>query len=515
MLLTITTPKSIRNYMENWNKIDYQKIRSASINKEILDVIFCNGDRVQISYNMLLSQDANELFNDVTIEDYIITLHGSREVVIPWDKIRIVTDPKFANAMAKKAEESAKSVGLKIKVLREKKQIKSNDLASRAGVTPQTISRIEKGHTDVSFGTLRKILASMGYTLRDLAELELVRKGELSLIDLIKKMTTLGIGSSVFKKIVPDELMRRVTDTKSPLPVLLATEIFSYLNRVFKLENEGGFYSDNLVLSTLPFDSAYYKTPKRGNISQLRAYSHYAYYLAKLVSNVHTVEPKFEYPGDIEEFKRIFSENYREINLESVLKCVWDFGISVIPLNDSGLFHGASWNISNKHVIVLKQKSKSHARWIFDLLHELYHVFAHLEDSGTSVIEINEMDPFDNNDSLEEREANTFANQVILGPNSDKYLREVLEGANYQIELFKRMVIEVSRRHSINPEFLANNLAFRLQNQHTNWWGTANSFEAHHESPFSIAARILKERILIDSLQTTDKNILTSALNEN
>ena len=97
-------------------------------------------------------------------------------------------------------------------------------------------------------------------------------------------------------------------------------------------------------------------------------------------------------------------EKHGEISLEALLDTVWDLGICVIPLTDSGVFHGASWNIDGRHVIILKQKTDSHAKWVFDLLHELYHVFAHLDEDNTSVIEETELNPVDSNDSVEERE---------------------------------------------------------------------------------------------------------------
>ncbi len=47
--------------------------------------------------------------------------------------------------------------------------MKSKELAERAGITPQSLSRIENGKHDVVFKTLQKILGAMGYALKDLA----------------------------------------------------------------------------------------------------------------------------------------------------------------------------------------------------------------------------------------------------------------------------------------------------------------------------------------------------------
>lgn len=46
------------------------------------------------------------------------------------------------------------------------------DVAERVGMAQQNVSRIEQGRHAVSFPTLEKILAAMGYTLRDLLPIE-------------------------------------------------------------------------------------------------------------------------------------------------------------------------------------------------------------------------------------------------------------------------------------------------------------------------------------------------------
>ncbi len=98
--------------------------------------------------------------------------------------------------MVEQAEIQAREVGKKIKKpLRERRGIKSNELADRSGLTAQTISRIEKkGHTDVSFGTLKKMLAAMGLSLKDLAELQLDSETEQdkTFSNLLKKIIKSG-----------------------------------------------------------------------------------------------------------------------------------------------------------------------------------------------------------------------------------------------------------------------------------------------------------------------------------
>lgn len=74
--------------------------------------------------------------------------------------------------MAKSAEQEAKKIGQRIKQLRKKRRLKTKEVAARAGLSPQSLSRIESGKHDLGFATLRKILTVMGYGLADLAEEE-------------------------------------------------------------------------------------------------------------------------------------------------------------------------------------------------------------------------------------------------------------------------------------------------------------------------------------------------------
>jgi transcriptional regulator with XRE-family HTH domain/Zn-dependent peptidase ImmA (M78 family) len=504
--------------MNNWNNIEYQKIKKAALDKGVLTVVFVNGDEVSLPLRTVLpvgikAVDESSIKNN----EYDIFLKSSEdEIFIPWDKIRVLTDKLFAQETAKKAEENSKFIGARLKLLRERNNIKSLELAERAGVTPQTITRIEKGYTDVSFATLQKILAAMGYSLKDLANQELtILKTEpvRSLQYFLKKLSSLGIDSYLANKIIPTDIKRRLSYDKEDLPELIQTEIATYFSRIFDWNLSDIWSTKELSIIDVPVKSAYFKTPSRGNLNQIKAYSHYAYYLANIVSKVNTKIPKLEYPTDIEECKEVFYEYYEKLTLDNLVNFTWDLGISVIPLNDEGVFHGASWNINNKHVIVLKQRTDSHARWIFDLLHELYHVFVHLENENTSVVETEELNPFSNNDTSEELEANSFANQFIFGNRSEEIATLALQKANYKIDYLKKSVKEISKSENISPDFIANYLAFRLQVSDQNWWGTANSLQITDPSPFDITSDILKNRISIQTLNPIDRNLLNSAIN--
>ena len=501
--------------MTNWNKIDYQRIKSVLLEQNSLKVEFEDGDIAIVSIDSLIP----DIISDVKLDNMsynayeIIIPAKPNNIEIPWDKIRVITDKEYSKHIASLAEEQAKLVGIKIKKLREKKGLKSFELAERAGITPQTISRIEQGRTDVSFANLKRILAAMGCTLKDLATQELEMEGsKKDYTFLIKRLNIAGIDNNLLtKKIIPIRILNALNQHAESQPELLLNEAVSYVSNIYGWSPDDIWGRTDLIIKNEPFSAAYFKTASNANINQIKAYSHYAYYMAKIILKaVPTVVQ--DYPGDIDEFKSNLKKRYNAFDFQSILSYVWDLGICVLPLNDSGIFHGASWNIEGKHVIVLKQNTKSHARWIFDLLHELYHVFAHLDKNNSSVIETEELTPFSTEGSIEEQEANTFASQAIFGTRAEELAERCVESANWKLENLKKAVSKIAKTENIGEDFLSNYLAFRLGLQGQNWWSTAFKMQVIEPDPFDVAAGFLKNKANMKNLNPIDYNLLTTAL---
>jgi transcriptional regulator with XRE-family HTH domain len=509
--------------MNNWEQIDYQTIEDAAVNNGVLTTTFTNGDVVDIPLSSLLSL-SEVLLKKIDDEDIhnnsyeIEILVNEEPYLIPWDKIRVLTDKDFSKFLAQQAEEQAKLIGVKLKRLREKKGLKSNDLADRSGITAQSISRIEKGHQDVSFTTLRKLLASMGYSLADLAneevELENEKSADKTFSFLLKKLSKIGIEPSfVTKKIIPKSLQLELGNLQLGQPDLLLDEAASYLSNIY-----GWRLNDIWSNSELNFDEsnvnlALFKKGSRSNYNQIKAYVPYANFLARIVikANHHVVRtPR---PKDIEDFKQTLNTVYGGLTLSAILNYAWDMGICVIPLKDSGIFHGVAWNINGKPVIVLKQQVVSHAKWIFDLLHELYHVLVHLKEDNEIILETSEISPNSKDEDPREREANSFASQVIFNGNPEKFAQEAVTIAKGKIEFLRSAVEDVAERNQIRVDALANYLAHRLAYQGNQWWSIADGLQEKDPEPFEIAQEILLQNIEINNLTSMDYNLLATALN--
>ena len=177
---------------KRWNNPDYQKISSVKQQAGELLISFNDGATVSLLAEQLLSPDVQSpAWSALSYSDYEIvvpTLKG--ELEIPWTTIRLLTDREFATYWASSAEKQAKQIGLRLKELRKRRDLNSKEVAERAGITPQSLSRIERGNHDVTFVTMGKILAAMGCTLKDLAEVQI---SPVSVETIVKHLETYGL----------------------------------------------------------------------------------------------------------------------------------------------------------------------------------------------------------------------------------------------------------------------------------------------------------------------------------
>jgi DNA-binding Xre family transcriptional regulator len=156
-----------------WNTREYQRIASANHQGDKLVVRFEDGAWASLDRRRVLPAESEHVDWDamsVNAYELVIPTAGGR-IEVPWSTIRVLTDREYAAHLAAAAEDQARLIGLRIKQLREARGLSSKELAERAGITPQSLSRIEHGRHDVVFTTLQRILAAMGHSLRDLAEI--------------------------------------------------------------------------------------------------------------------------------------------------------------------------------------------------------------------------------------------------------------------------------------------------------------------------------------------------------
>lgn len=153
-----------------WDTKAYRRMVSARYQDGKLRVLFEDGAWVDLKPEQVLPPDTNGIqWERLSTAPYEITVpseHG--DVAIPWSTVRAVTDKEYSAHLVDAAEEQARQIGRRIRELRESRGLTSKELAGRAGIAPQSLSRIELGRHDVVFTTLQRILAAMGCSLKDL-----------------------------------------------------------------------------------------------------------------------------------------------------------------------------------------------------------------------------------------------------------------------------------------------------------------------------------------------------------
>lgn len=495
---------------EHWNKPAYQRIISAKLNGDELIVNFQDGSEVNLKLDSLVSRSTlNPDWDSFEFNPYEIvipTANGQSE--IPWTTIRLISDPEYASFWAQQAEDQSKDIGRRLSELRKRRNLTAKELAERVGISPQSLSRIENGYHDVVFTTLRRILAAMGFTLQDLVTVQV----EPPLIQsMIKKLEAAGIKKEwLLKRVLSAEISTRLLQ-EADFGQDAIRDFARVVSAVFGCSTENVLDSQPLLLNYSVAQAAQFKAQSRVQEKQATAYSLYAHYLALVTLQAVAQIPFLPIPNSPNGIRTEIESKYGPINLVNMLLYVWDHGIPIIPLADSGAFHGASWNVSDRFVIVLKQVTKFQGRWLFDLSHELGHIALHLSGSNPGIVEVDEISPFSN--ITEEQEASDFARDLLFSDRSEELAEMSVEIAKGKVENLKSAVIQVASNEHVPVDLLANYLAFRLsKDNHINWWGAANNLQVTEPSPWAISKQLLLSKINPDVLSPDDLSLLQRAL---
>lgn len=499
--------------INRWDSPRYQRMLEAGADNDHLVVRFEDGTQVSVLKEQLLPFTAvSPRWDELRVTPFEIVIPaagGERE--IPWTTVRLLTDREFAHHAANVAEEQARDIGLRIRELRTNRGLTAKEVAERAGITPQSLSRIERGHHDVVYTTLEKILAAMGSNLSELAK---VNVPPSSLSTFLKRVQSLGLKREwVTERLLPETLLQSLESADAvQLPKLLEVAA-RCISRIFGWDYQELLSSAPLRIDLTVAHAARFKTQGRTLRPEALAYASYARFLANLALEATSHLDRRTIPDDPRRIREMVVENYGAMAFENLLRLVWDHGIPVIPLNDSGAFHGACWHINKADVIVLKQMTPYQARWLYDLSHEMGHVTKHLKSDDSWVIEIDELSPF-KSDSDEELEANSFASELLLFGRAEELTQMCVEVARGRVEYLKSAVLQVANREHVPVDVLANYAAYRLSLQGLSWWGAANNLQVTEPAPFRIAREILLEKISLDFLAPEDQDLLIRAIQD-
>jgi transcriptional regulator with XRE-family HTH domain/Zn-dependent peptidase ImmA (M78 family) len=385
--------------------------------------------------------------------------------------------------------------------------LSQRDLAERLGMKEQQIQRYEgTNYSGASFARLAEIVKALGISMR---EDILVPSDSLSIHTFLSRLESLGLSKDfVERRLLPgDAALEERTNIGE-----LVFRVASSLRRIFGWSLAEVLGPAQPSMNFAIAGAARFKLPARVAERKLSAYTIYAHHLSWLsIQGTPQMETQL-IPRDPGQVIGAIRDRYGELTFRTALEYVWSLGVIVLPLDDSGSFHGACWRIGGRNVIVLKQKTRSEARWLFDLLHELWHAGEEPDLDERTILELPEADP-ERRTASEEKKASRFAGEVILEGRAEELVAMIIQMTGGEIPQFKAALLRIAKRENVSVDSLANYLAFRLSLQQENWWGTANNLQTIAQ-PWTIARDLFVMKCDLSQLNLVDQGLLTRALEE-
>lgn len=481
-----------------WDSAGYQRFADASGERHELLARFENGDEVSLDVRRLADLgDAIPSWSQLAVDPYELRLPVDGELVeVPWLDVRALSDEDFANHLAERAGEQAHEVGHRIRILRDRRQLSGRELAERAGITPQSLSRIERGRHDIVFSTLQRLLAAMGCELGDLAAADDV---EVAPERIRAALVETGLDKATVARVLRGAESSR--------------DMLDRVRRIFNWSPTDVAGPGAPPVLGSPALAGRFKVQARGRRAAA-TYVMYAHKVAMLAEQA-AVRPAYRCPPENPHaIAAEIREYYGDLGLESVARYCWDHGIVVTPLFDRGQFHGACWLVGDRPVAVLKQRLSFDARWVFDLGHEICHIVRHLRPETPAIVEFEEIG-LAGEEEQEEVEASDFAGELLLG-DPDAIAHRVVAAAGGSTERLRSALPRVAAREGVDLGVLANYVAHRISSEQGNHlvWGVAANLQEGTEGAPAIARRLLEEHLDWTRLTDDDADVLRGALDE-
>jgi transcriptional regulator with XRE-family HTH domain len=377
------------------------------------------------------------------------------------------------------------------------------ELADRLGVKEQQIQRYEATrYAGASLDRIREVVAALGVKVREDVFLP---GADVSPARVLRRAASAGLSKDFVTKRI---LARHAEASQSDDAAALGAA--NLLNRIFGWTPAVLFGDAPLVATGAALAGARFKLPVTAATHATEAYAAYAYYVAGLLLRATPTLAKAPVPSDAAEVRAAIGAR-GDLSFASTLDYIWSLGIPVLPLSDAGAFHGATWRISRRNVIVLKQGTRLESRWLHDALHELRHSAEEPEAESLAFVDYETL-VRDNGSSPAETAASMFAGDVMLAGRAEELAEKCAEEASGSIERLKSVVVRVAKRESVPVAALANYMAFRLSLQGSSWWGAATNLQTGSSDPWLTARDQALSHLDLTRLDETERSVLLGAL---
>jgi transcriptional regulator with XRE-family HTH domain len=469
-----------------WSEEGYADITGATRSGPDIEVEFANGDVV------LIAASRFGLAGDFEVEPDLeeglsvrIARPSGPSHVLTWTQIRSAADPAFAMELRRRETEEARRIGLRLRALREDKNLNQRDVADLVGMSAPQLSKIESGTFDLRLSTVQSLLRAMGASLSDITG---PGAPEISQKAVSKSAEAAGVPRGILESslaAVPRNMMARL------------------------IERAFGWRIDQLIAGRLPeapipagvaFKAT--RTGKEPSSSPIILLSRTIADIVRIAAadslvfhglppNAHTVNAEAR-------------DNTGRVTLMSLAAWAWNRGIAVVPMAGRGEFSAAVWNSSPQPVIVLKDTRELAVYWLFDLAHELGHLaLGHVGQTALVDVDL----PAPRGDSLDsaEQAANDFALEILL-PNHEELLQEVRRQARGSHLRFKGAVASVAGAAHVSPGLLGMIAAYALVEvgQDKDRWGSATNLARPDGAGREQVQKVARQFLSPDHLDPVD-----------
>ena len=387
--------------------------------------------------------------------------------------------------------------------------LSQRDLAGRLGLKEQQIQRYEASdYSSASLARIRSVVAALGVDVDDRILPDVARISVQTLLHMVSE-TGLSV-EFVQKRLVPRQRAPLSAAADGEREATLVHAAAETIGKIFQWSSRQLLTGDALDLKPA-ISGVRYKVASNADPERVTAYTVYAHYLALLVAQANQHYPIKSVPTDPGQLRHDVESNYGSMSLGCFANYIWDLGIPVLPLDDPGAFQGACFRDQGRNIIVLKQRTASESRWLFDLLHEIWHAGQDPDLPERTVLEPEE-GIVDISLSDEETMASRFSAAVLLSGRGQELAEKCLSTAKNDLRRLKAAVQRVSSEEGVPVDSLANYMAFRLSvEQGQNWWGTANSLQSIG-NPWNTVRDVFFARSDFTTLADPDRDLLAQAL---
>lgn len=378
------------------------------------------------------------------------------------------------------------------------------ELGELIGVKEQQIQRWEANdYSTTSITRIKEVINALNLKMP-----KEIKYDKINVNNFFKKMNNIGLSKKfILNRLLPTTLASRIRDSNQ-IPDLLAIQGASFIGKIFKWKPENVLNNLHLQYDISLIPNLCYKLPKGRNKLWLNAYTIYAHYIATILEKgTRHLNQKILIKEPYEIHRKIL-ELYNSLELEELVRYFWEMGIPVIALDDPGAFNAACFRINNRNIIVLKQKTLSEARWMFDLLHEYWHAMKNVEN-----IYIFQKDVKNYLIENEDKIASQFAAAVLMGKNPQIVAEKCIRDAKNGVQYLKRAIQSVAQNENIRTDVLAYYIAFRLSSEgNINIWGIAENLQRKiQQNPKMLINNIIFEYTDLANLSKPDLQLLQRA----